>query len=561
MQADICFINGRIVNVYSGEVLPQNVAVCGEKIVYVGPSKAHVGPDTRVIDVQGDFVIPGFFDAHTHTDLFYNPFSYANFMMTRGTTCFFNDGHDLANAIGAEPFLKIMSTLSASPLSVYTGVPAASPPYPGFEGDELWTDADLKRALAFDNVLSVSEVTPYNRILQKDARLKARLDLARKAGKRIEGHTTGANVEKLNVLAQAGVTSCHESLNSKDVIERVRLGYYVMLRHGSIRQDLPQLMEAINKLETFDTSRLMLITDGIFPDHLMVRGNMDWVVKEAIAQGLDPLRAIQMATINPARYFRLDHLLGGIGAGRLAHLLVVSSLEKPMPRLVMAKGAIVAEEGKLLVPNLPSPPASMGDRPFTLKHVGRDLLRVAKRESFSFVPIIRIVDQTVTAMDEAQIPLSNGYYRPDGDTLSVSFFSRDGSKRGQGFVKGFCPGLGGIASSAAHDTHGLLVLGQREADMALAANDVLNMGGGIALAQGGKICARIPLTLGGICSLEEVPTLAGQIQRMNRMLTEFGSSLDHPIWTLVFLSFTSVLRLRITYEGVFDVKTGRIVFA
>jgi adenine deaminase len=560
MQAEFCFINGRVVNVYSGEILNLNVAVSEGKIIYVGPSKQIIGTNTQVIDVQGDFILPGFFDAHAHADLFYNPCSYANYVVTRGTTCFFNDGHDLANALGAAPFLDIMSGLTDSFMSIYTGVPAASPPYPEVEGGDLWTDAELKRALTFDNVLSISEVTPYNRILKGDRLLSERLAWARQSGRLIEGHTTGANVEKLNALAAAGLTSCHESLNAADVLERIRLGYAVMLRHGSIRQDMPRLAEAIEKLQGFDASRLMLVSDGIFPDHLISRGNMDWVVSEAIKQGIDPLRAIQMATLNPARYFRLDHLLGGVAAGRLAHLLVVESLQKPTPRLVMAKGAVVAVEGRLATPGLAPPSADKGLRPFSISRIDKDRFHVEKRSLKSTVPVIRIVDQTVTDMEEVKIPVVKSRYRPEGDILNVSLISRDDAKIGRGFVKGFCSGLGGIASSVAHETHGLLVLGQNEEDMALAAGDVLEMGGGISLAQGGQIRANIRLPLGGICSLEEMPALAHQTNRLNEMLRELGCHLAYPIWTMVFLSFTSVLRLRITYQGVYDVRTGKTVF-
>ena len=169
MSADYCFTNAKVVNVFSGEILAHNVAVSGDRIFYVGPSQNNIDSSTRIIDVEGDYILPGFFDAHAHADLYYNPFSYANYVLAHGTTGFFNDGHDLANGIGAEPFLKIMTELSKGPLSVYTGVPAASsPPYPEVEGGDLWSEADLEHALTYDNVLSVSEVTPYLRVVKGD---------------------------------------------------------------------------------------------------------------------------------------------------------------------------------------------------------------------------------------------------------------------------------------------------------------------------------------------------------------------------------------------------------
>ena len=565
MISDTFLINGRVVNVYSGEILPHNVAVLGEKICYVGPSKDLVGPQTRVIDVKGSFILPGFFDAHAHADLFYHPFSYANQVVPRGTTCFFNDGHDLANAMGQTAYMKTMNRLSNGFLTAYTGIPAVAPPYPDVEGGELWSDGDLEKAYAFDNVLSLSEITPYLRLINGEPVLRRRIRVAREKGRLVEGHTTGASWDKLNVLAMAGVTSCHESLNAEDAMERLRLGYYVMLRHGSIRRDLPYLAEAVHRSKEFDTSRIMLVTDGIFPDHLISWGNMDWVVAEAVKEGIDPVRAIQMATINPARYFRLDHLLGGIAPGRMAHLLVVDSLEKPTPRLVLSKGAIAAEDGVLSVAPFPAPDAEMGSRPFNTGPLNAETFQVACRESLENVPVIKIVNQTVTALAHwkstaGRLGERNGVYQPEGDILAATLISRDGALRGQGFVQGFCSGLSGLASTVAHETHGLLVIGQRAADMARAAEDVLQMGGGISMVRDGVVQARVPLPVGGVCSEKSVPDLAKEITPLHGLLADSGCTLAYPLWTLGFLTFTSVLKVRLTYRGVYDVKAEKIIF-
>ncbi len=560
MKSDIFLINGQVVNVYSGEILPHHVAVSGEMICYVGPSKDLIGPKTEVIDVKGSFILPGFFDAHAHADLFYHPFSYANQVVVRGTTCFFNDGHDLANALGATAYLKTMHQLSNGFLSAYTGIPAAAPPYPDVEGGELWSDEDLLKAYASDNVLSLSEITPYLRLLNKDPVLRKRIQAALENGRLVEGHTTGANWDKLNLLAMAGVTSCHESLKAEDAMERLRLGYYVMLRHGSIRLDLPYLADAVHRSKKFDTSRIMLVTDGIFPDHLMSWGNMDWVVAEAVNNGIDPVRAIQMVTINPARYFRLDHMLGGIAPGRLAHLLVVDSLENPTPRKVLSRGAMVAEGGDLCIAPLPVPEANMGSRPFNTGPLSADLFRVPCRESLEKVPVIKIINQTVTAVEEIRLKQQNGFYLPQGDILAATLISRDGTLRGQGFVRGFCPGLSGLASTVSHETHGLLVMGQRPEDMVRAAEDVLDMGGGISLAQAGVVRARIPLAVGGVCSRKKVPDLAREIQAFHNLLVDSGCTLTYPLWTLGFLTFTSVLKARLTYRGVYDVKAEKLIF-
>jgi len=185
---------------------------------------------------------------------------------------------------------------------------------------------------------------------------------------------------------------------------------------------------------------------------------------------------------------------------------------------------------------------------------------VEERPHLDKVPVITILDRTVTGREDVSVPAKNGFYVPPDDLLAVSLTTRDGRKTAKGFVKGFGRGLGGLASTVAHDTHGLLVLGSRPEDMALAAKDALLTGGGVTLAHGGEVLARIPLPMGGICSLERMPVVAEGIRELNRRVQALGSHLDNPLWTLVFLSFTSVLLLRLTYEGVYDVREGRIVF-
>ena len=188
-------------------------------------------------------------------------------------------------------------------------------------------------------------------------------------------------------------------------------------------------------------------------------------------------------------------------------------------------------------------------------------MKIKAQNDAAVVPAIRIINQTVTGREDLKIPVKEGVYRPEGDVLMAVFISRDGKKVGRGFLTGYCAGLGGIASTHAHDTHGLLVVGQRFKDMALAANDVLKMGGGISLAHGGKVKVRIALPIGGIASKKEIPELANEIIETNQVLRNLGSPLDNPLWTLVFLSFTSVLQLRITYSGVYDVREGKIIFS
>jgi adenine deaminase len=560
MHADKVIENGKLVNVYTGEVTASEVALLGDTIVHVGDCSPLIGPDTERYDAGGDYLLPGFFDAHAHMDLFYGPTAYARYVLTRGTTCVFNDGHDLAAAIGVDGFLRIFERLQQGVMTVLSGAPAATPPYPGVEGEDLWSTADFEKAMERGFIRSVSETVSYLRIVNGDEALLERFRIARDRGKLIEGHTTGANWDRLNTLAYRGVLSCHEALHAKDVMNRLRLGFHVMLRHGSIRRDMDRYMEALRTAEGFDMSRIMLVSDGIFADHLLEWGNMDWVVAEAVRCGLDPVRAIQMATLNPARYFRMDHTVGAVAPGRLAHILVAPSLEQPTPRAVFSKGVLAAEDGRLTVDGFPNAEPETGSRPFRVGALEEGTFRIERNGRSGPVPVITIVDRTVTGREELEIPVREDCYDPPDDVLRAVLIARDGNRIGKGLVKGFARGLGGLASTVSHDTHGLLVVGSDPGDMAAAARDALSDGGGVSLVHKGRVLARVPLPVAGVCSTRSVPGLAGEIRMLNRAVRSMGSDLDQPLWTLVFLSFTSVLQLRLTYAGVYDVRRGEIVF-
>jgi adenine deaminase len=282
--ADYYVANGRIVNVYSGEVIGGNVAISGERIAYVGPSDTMVGLGTKVVDVGGDYLIPGFFDPHTHADLLFNPASFSDQVVVTGTTTVFADNHDLANSLGLKGLRRIIRDSRSYPLKFYVGLPAASPPFPALEEEDFYPLRDLHGLLEDDRALAISEITPR--------RLLSKITLARNAGKRVEGHTVGASYDKLNAIIDGGVTSCHESIKPEDVLSRVRLGLYVMLRHGSIRGDLQYLSKALREFRGTSSSRVMLATDGVFAEDLVSRGYMDYSVSEAIKYGIEPVDTV-----------------------------------------------------------------------------------------------------------------------------------------------------------------------------------------------------------------------------------------------------------------------------
>lgn len=561
--ADCYFVNGKVVNVYSGEIIEGNVATSGERIAYVGLSGAMVGPGTNVLDVKGDYLIPGFFDPHAHADLLVNPASFSNEVVVTGTTAVFADNHDLASSLGPKGLKKILHDSRSYPLKFFMGLPAVSPPFPGIEGEDFYPLRDLTGLLGDEAALAISEITPFVRLVRGDRRLLSKITVARNAGKRVEGHTVGASYDKLNAIIDGGVTSCHESITPGDVLNKLRLGLYVMLRHGSIRSDLKILSGALSDCEGISRNRVMLTTDGVFAEDIVSRGYMDYLVSEAIEYGIEPIEAIRMATLNPASYFGLDWDLGGIAPSRFADISVVKDLRRPTPRLVMESGRIVAREGRLVIDPSPPPTIGLGDRPFKLGRINMDLFRVeSRRRGRVRVPVINIVDKTVTERKDIELPVREGAIQadPSRDILKIGLIQRDGKRRGCGFLSGFGAKIGGIASSIAHETHNLMVIGESDRDMAMALDRVVKIKGGIALAHRGRIVHELPLPIGGTMSPLPIKELAQEVNKLKRVFWDFGCPLEDPIWTMGFLSFTSIVGVRITLSGVYDVKGGRLIF-
>ena len=316
---DVLLVQGRILNVFTGEILEQDLALSGDRIAYLADSGPHfLNEHTEVIDLKGKLVIPGYFDPHAHTDLFYTPWEFARSVVATGTTAVFSDSHDMANGLGLEGFLEVLKGSFRFPVRFLSGVPLASPPYP-VEGEDLYELSKVRAVLKLKGLIrSGSELTPWVKVIRKDEVLLRKLLSVRRATGRLEGHTVGAKGKKLSALVAAGMTSCHESITPEDVENRLRMGLYVMIRQGSIRKEFERLHPFLRSYHP----RIMLTPDGIFADEILEKGYMNAVLKEALRYGADPIAVIRMATLNPAVYFGLEAHLGGIAPGRLADFCI-----------------------------------------------------------------------------------------------------------------------------------------------------------------------------------------------------------------------------------------------
>jgi len=568
-MADLHIVNGKLVNVYSGEILEgHDISVRGRRIAYVGHLPGGVNSGAEVIDAEGAYLVPGYIDAHAHVDFFANPLSLTPHLLTSGTTSLMADPHEAVGALGLRGLEMLIEMTRGLPLKFYFSVPVATPPLPQLEGEPILSVAQVESCLARPETRAISEVTPWVRLISGDEDLLSKFALAQRHGQRIEGHTTGASYQKLAALAAAGLTSCHEAINEREARERLRLGLYVMLRHGSIRRDLEALAELLTGEGPADAHRVMLTPDWMDPPTILERGYMDDLVTTAIQQGVPPLTAIQMATLNPATYLGLDTQIGGIAPGRRADILLVDRLERPVPRLVIADGEIVARDGH---PTLDAPVMPPGALEIEwLPH--RKLPRAFDVGDFDVaspiasgevtVPAIAVVDKTITRRQDLTLPVEDGQIRlpPHQDVLKAALLNTELPGFMVAFVVGFGAKVGGLASSLAHEPHRPLVIGCQEKDMVLALQRMRELGGGVVVAHEGELLAEIPLPIGGLMSVESLEELTAQIRSTNGILRQLGSSLESPVFTVGFLTFSTLPWVRLTPKGVWDVKEGRIIW-
>lgn len=568
-EADLLIVNGRLVNVYSGEILDDHsVAISGTHVVRVGPLSREARSGAQVIDAKGAYLVPGFIDAHAHVDFFASPLALTPHLLASGTTSLMADPHEAVGALGIKGLEMLMEMTKRLPLKFYFSLPVATPPLPELEGEPILSAVEVDAYLARPVVRAISEVTPWVRLISGDEDLLSKFALAQRHGRRIEGHTTGASYEKLNGLVAAGLTSCHEAIDAQEARERLRLGLYVMLRHGSIRGDLEELAQLVVGDRAVDTRRVMLTPDWMDPPAILERGYMDHLVSVAIEQGIPPLTAIQMATLNPATYLGLDTEVGGIAPGRFADILLVDELERPTPQLVVADGKVVAQGGRAQVDVPAVATAALQIEwlphrvlPPTVDVTDLEVSAPASSREAS-VPVIAIVDKTITRREDLTLPVEDGQIAlaPHQDILKAALLNTELPGFTVAFLAGFGARIGGLASSLAHEPHRPLVIGCREEDMVLALQRMRELAGGIVLVHEGEVLAEIPLPIGGLMSAASLEDISAQIVTMNRTLRRLGSSLENPIFTVGFLTFSTLPWVRLTPKGVWDVREARIIW-
>jgi len=559
-KADLVVVNGDLVNVYTSELLRGwSVAIKGERIAYVGNDASHtIGPQTRVIDASGKTLIPGLIDGHTHL-LFYSLGEFLQYAMRGGTTTIVTETMELAFPLGYQGITEFLASAKGQPIKIFATAPPMVTISPTTEAHAM-DSATLRKLLGREEILGLGEIY-WGSVIRGDDRIISLIAETLAAGKKIEGHSAGARGNKLVSYVAAGVSSCHEATTVEEVIDRLRLGIYVMIREGDIRRELP-VISAI-KDESINFRRLILTTDGISPKRVMTDGYMEFVVQRAIDFGFDPIVAIQMATLNVAEHFSIDDSVGGIAPGKCADIVIIPDPTTIEAEYVISNGRIIAQNGEVLIPPRK---AIFSKRSFPSVEIPRRLkpadftITVEAGSNKVKVRVMDLITNLVAREAQLDIAMSDGEVKIDTDRdllkMAVITSSKQGEKIFTGLVRGFGISRGALATSAAWDTCALIVVGANERDMAEAANRVVAMKGGIVVWADGQVKAKLPLPFGGIMSDQPMAAIVRGLDAIQQEMADLGCSLPDAHLTLTVFTSQAIPFLRISEEGLVDVRKG-----
>lgn len=565
-KAELVVQNAQLVNVCTGEILPHtDVAVSAGRIAYVGGSAAHcIGPATRVIDAAGAYLAPGLLDGHIHIESsMMTVRAFAGAVVPHGTVGVYMDPHEICNVLGTKGVDLMMAESECTPLKAMLTMPSCVPAVTGFEDTGASIDAgDIARYMSDDRVVALGEMMNYPGILSGQDGPHDIVGETLKAGRTVTGHYSIPETDRgLNGYVAAGIRCCHESTREEDALAKMRLGMYAMLREGSAWQDLGEVAKAVTRHQV-DSRFAVLVTDDAHPHTLIADGHVDRLLRRAVEEGIPPVTALQMVTINCAQCFQMDQDLGSVTPGKCADLVFFTDLKEFEVQRVIIDGAVVAEHGVLTVPLAPYAYPDEALRSMHVKDpITRDSFAVrTAREGAVKVRAIQVIGGSA-ANREAFVELraADGVVEADvdQDVLKIAVFERHHAtgRHALGFVKGFGIRQGAMASTVAHDAHNLMVVGSNDADMAMAANALLQSEGGMCVVRDGKMMGHVALPVAGLMSEKPAQEMARLVDDLGRAWEDIGCTLPSPFMTMALSSLACIPELRLTDRGLVDCRS------
>jgi adenine deaminase len=558
-KADLVLTNCSLISVYTREIIPQiQISIVGDRIAYVGPDASHtVNQKTAVIDVKGKFVCPGFADPHTHIDQFVLPSELAKKSLLCGVTSLFSDPIDIVSAAGYKGFQEFLKLGENLPIRIFQVVPGGLPVDRKFSNSKTLSLSQEKTAIKHPNVLGLGEVFSWTKVTLRDSKTMKSLSSMLDNNCIINGHTAGASGKKLNAYVSSGILSCHEPTNFDQVLERLRLGMWVMIREGSIRRDLKEIIPKVLSQGTY-LDRLMFCSDGLDPLDLKKYGHIDHCIRESIKLGLEPIDAITMASKNCFDYYNLGKDLGGIAPGKLADILIFNDLKSVKPSKVFVGGKLVASNGSIVAPIKKKVIPSWIKNTVKLKKFSSKDFEIKSKKKKVIANTIFMQTEIITKLGSAELGTSdeNVLASIDKDAWKVAAFDRiHGTKNHVvGFLENFGGNIGAFASTWSFHENDLIVIGSNDSDMALAANTLQKTQGGLVVVKSGKIQASLPLQLAGIVSTDPFEKVSSNFEKINKTIIDSGCRFSRPHLIPLFLPFLALPSIRILSGGIVDVK-------
>jgi len=571
-KADLVIKNGHLVNVNTAEIISNtDVAITHGRIALVGDASHTIGEATTIIDASGLYITPGFMDGHIHVESsMLSVKEYAKSVIPNGTTSIFMDPHEIANVLGMEGIHLMIEDGMNIPLNVYTTMPSCVPATPGFEdtGAELNAEA-IETALQWDTIIGLGEMMNLPGVLLATEDVHKVLKATLAAGKTITGHYPMPDLgAPLNAYIAAGARCCHETVTSEEALAKMRLGMYVQIREGSAWHDVKETVKAITE-HHIDTRFANLVSDDAHPDTLLHLGHMNHIIRRAIEEGVNPITAIQMATLNVAECFNLTRDLGSVSPGKWADIVLLSDLPQVKVEKVLINGELVASAGQMTVA---IPKATYPESAKHTMHIGKTLtskdFEIAAPASYNeetiSVHVMAVSDAKVGTHHQIEsLSVVNGSVMHDlaHDIVKVVVIERHKAtgSMGKGFVSGFSIKAGAVASTVAHDAHNLLVLGTNDEDMALAANTLAGVGGGMVVVKDNKVLALNPLPIAGLMSEDPIEVVASRVALIDAAWKELGCNMESPFMTMALLSLAVLPELRLTNRGLVDTVNFKII--
>ncbi|WP_048097616.1 adenine deaminase [Candidatus Nitrosopumilus salarius] len=558
-KADLVLKNCNLLSVYTREIIPKTqIAIFNDRIAYVGQDASHtLGSKTKIIDVNGKYVSPGFADPHLHIDQFVLPSEFAKKALLCGVTSLFSDPIDIVSVGGYKGFQEFLKLGENLPIRIFQVVPGGLPVDAKFSNSNSLSLSQEKLAVKHPHVLGLGEVFSWTKVTLREPKTMKSLSAMLECDCIINGHTAGASDKKLNAYVSSGILSCHEPINFDQVLERLRLGMWIMIREGSIRRDLKEIIPRVLSHGTY-LNRLMFCSDGLDPLDIAKFGHIDHCIRESIKLGLKPIDAITMATKNNFDYYNMGKDLGGIAPGKFADILIFDDLKSFKPSQVFVGGNLVVSNGKIITLIKKKSIPGWIKKTVKLKKFTKNDFLIKSKKKDVLANTIFLETEIITKIGSAQLKSVDGQVSAslDSDVWKVAAFDRThGTNRHTiGFLENFGADIGAFASTWSFHENDLIVIGSNDSDMAVASNHLVKNQGGLVVVKSGKILASLPFQVAGIISTESFEKVTSNFEKINNSILDSGCNFSRPHLIPLFLPFLALPSVRILSGGIVDVK-------